>query len=74
MNQWKFALLARVVVTVSGEAGYLIGRAECSTTPLKSYLIRVKGADGKGFETWWTEDALEEAPAESPQAVGPASC
>lgn len=66
---FKFALRQKVKISISGEAGEVIGRAEYSTTPLKSYLIRYRTAQGLASETWWTEDCLEEdAQAELPLA------
>ena len=57
----KFELKQQVRITVSGEAGEIIGRADYSTANLPSYLIRYKTADGRAAEQWWTEDALEAA-------------
>lgn len=56
---FKFELKAKVRIAASGEQGEIIGRAEYSTTPLPSYLVRYKAGDGRGVEQWWTEDALE---------------
>jgi hypothetical protein len=58
MKEWKFDLKQVVKITESSEQGTIIGRAEYSTTPLDSYLIR---GTGKAVETWWTADALEAA-------------
>jgi hypothetical protein len=57
----KLELKQVVKIAESGETGTVIGRAEYSTTPLCSYLLRYKGADGRAREEWWTEDALEPA-------------
>jgi hypothetical protein len=56
---FKFDLKQIVKITESEETGTIIGRAEYSTVPLPSYLLRYKAADGRATEQWWTEDALE---------------
>jgi hypothetical protein len=56
---FKFELKQIVKIAESGETGTILGRAEYSTTPLNSYYIRYKAADGRAREEWWTEDALE---------------
>lgn len=56
---FKFDLKQIVKITESGETGTIIGRAEFSTTPLHSYLLRYRCADGRAVEQWWAEDALE---------------
>lgn len=56
---FKFDLKQIVKITESGETGTIIGRAEYSTAPLHSYLLRYRCADGRAVEQWWTEDALE---------------
>jgi hypothetical protein len=61
MKLWKFELMQVVKIAQSGESGSIIGRAEYSATPLKTYLIRYKSGDGRAVESWWTEDALEAA-------------
>jgi hypothetical protein len=58
---FKFDLRQIVKLTESGETGTVIGRAEYSTTPMKSYLLRYKSAEGSAVEQWWTEDAIEQA-------------
>ena len=55
---FKFELRALVSITVSGEQGEVIGRAEY-TTMQPSYLVRYRSADGRAVEAWWSEDALE---------------
>lgn len=54
---FKFDLKQRVVITTSGEAGEVIGRAEYSSGS-DSYFVRYKAADGRAVEAWWTEDAI----------------
>lgn len=58
---FKFEMSAEVIIAVSGECGKVIGRAQYITTPLNSYLLRYKTADGRATEQWWTEDALKTA-------------
>ncbi len=66
---FKFALRQKVKISISGEAGEVIGRAPYSTTPLKSYYLRLMRGDGRASLEWWTEDALEaDAQAELPPA------
>lgn len=55
--KFKFELKQKVNVTVSGESGEVIGRAEYANAE-PSYLIRYKAADGRAVESWWTEQAL----------------
>lgn len=59
--EFKFDLRQPVKLSVSGEEGEVIGRAEYSTTKVASYLVRYKAADGRACEAWWSEDALEAA-------------
>ena len=58
MDKFKFQLGATVVIGVSGEAGVVIGRAEYQHSE-NSYYVRYKGADGRAFECWWQESALD---------------
>lgn len=55
-----FALGQKVVITVSGEAGETIARAEYLHSNNR-YLIRYRCADGRATEQWWDEDALSAA-------------
>jgi len=48
------------VELLSGEQGYIIGRAEYAEAA-DGYLIRYKSADGCLVESWWTEFAILEA-------------
>ena len=57
---FKFELKQVVKVSESGETGTIIGRAEYSATPLNSYLLRYRSADGRAVESWWSEDAIEQ--------------
>lgn len=54
----KFDLNDTVSITVSGETGTVIGRAEYVTMQ-PGYLVRYRSADGRAVEAWWNEDALE---------------
>ena len=45
-------------ITVSGEHGNIIARAEyVDTTP--QYLLRYKCGDGRAVESWWGESAIQ---------------
>jgi len=57
MGRFKFELGAHVEITVSGEQGVVIGRAEYQESA-NSYYLRYKTADGRAIESWWTESAL----------------
>lgn len=59
MNEKGFAfeLGATVAISVSGETGTIVGRAEY-TAAANNYLVRYKTADGRATEAWWQEDAL----------------
>lgn len=57
---FKFELGAKVSVTVSGETGEVIGRAEY-TTAANNYYVRYRSADGRAVEAWWQEEALQPA-------------
>jgi hypothetical protein len=57
MKRFAFELDQQVKLSVSGEAGTVIGRAEY-TNSRNSYLVRYKSADGRAVEVWWSEDAL----------------
>lgn len=46
--------LGQRVFLLSGENGWVIGRAEYSEA-VDSYLIRYKSADGRLVEDWWSE-------------------
>lgn len=54
---FKFALKQKVVITASGEAGEVTGRAEYATSE-NSYLLRYRAGDGRAVEQWWSESAL----------------
>lgn len=58
MNSFKFELGQIVAISVSGEQGKIIGRAEYINSG-RAYFLRYKCGDGRAVETWWPEDALE---------------
>ena len=58
MSQLKFSLGQQVCITVSGEAGEVIGHAEYLTKTENSYYLRYKNADGRAVQEWWDESAL----------------
>lgn len=64
MNSFRFALLDRVRVTASGEAGQVIGRAQYANAR-DGYLLRYRNALGQAVEQWWSDDALEPASSDA---------
>ena len=58
MDNFKFGLGDNVAIIVSGEQGHVIGRSEYLNSE-PQYLVRYKTADGRGIESWWSEDALQ---------------
>lgn len=58
--KFKFELEAQVKLKLSGEKGYVIGRAE-STECVNQYHTRYVTGDGRQTESWIAEDALEAA-------------
>lgn len=60
MNKFEFELNSKVQLTLSGEQGEVIGRAEYSTGT-KAYLVRYVAADGRLVEAWWDETAICDA-------------
>lgn len=58
-NKFKFELGSNVTISVSGESGEVIGRAEYQISE-NSYYVRYKSADGRAVETWWNESALSQ--------------
>jgi hypothetical protein len=59
-KEFKFKLNAQVSITVSGETGTVLGRAEY-TSAEDNYYVRYKGADGQAKQDWWPESALQDA-------------
>ncbi len=55
---FKFDLEHKVKISVSGEEGAVVGRAEYVSSS-KQYLVRYKSGDGRAEEKWWDEVALE---------------
>lgn len=55
---FKFGLNQQVMLTTSGEAGAVVGRAEYESGE-STYLVSYKAADGRAVEVWWRESALE---------------
>lgn len=58
MRKFKFDLGQQVMISVSGETGVVIGRAEFSESD-NSYWVRYKDAQGMAREAWWSEGALQ---------------
>lgn len=59
MDKWKFGLHDDVRISVSGEVGTVIGRAEYASSNERSFLLRYRAADGCAVESWWPESALK---------------
>ena len=57
MGNFNFELGSSVVITVSGETGSVIARAEYINSD-PQYLVRYKNGQGCALESWWTKDAL----------------
>lgn len=57
MKKFKFKLGQQVCISVSGEAGEVVGRAEYLETE-NSYYLRYKSADGRAVQAWWEASAL----------------
>jgi hypothetical protein len=57
---FKFDMEQNVIISVSGETGEVIGRAEYARDE-DAYYIRYKSGDGRAVESWWRESALETA-------------
>lgn len=54
---FKFGIGEVVTVTVSGEQGNVIARADYEDAQ-SQYLVRYKAADGRAVEGWWNESAI----------------
>jgi len=63
MREFSFQIGSYVELTVSGEFGEVIGRAQYQNAP-NCYLVYYKAADGRAVEVWWNEDRLTEVPIE----------
>lgn len=59
---FKFELKTEAIITVSGEIGTIIARAEYDESE-NQYFLRYRAADGRAVESWWCESAI--SPAES---------
>lgn len=55
---FKFELRDEVEITVSGETGVVIGRAEYVNSD-SQYWIRYKASDGRAVEGWHYEESLQ---------------
>jgi hypothetical protein len=53
----KFEIGATAQITVSGERGEIVARAEYKAAD-PSYLLQYQAADGRAVEQWWPESAL----------------
>jgi hypothetical protein len=57
---FKFELGQKVKLSLSGEEGFVTGRAQYEASE-NSYYVRYVNADGRQVECWWGEKALEAA-------------
>lgn len=55
--KFRFSLGATPAITVSGEIGLVVGRAEYLNSE-PSYLLQYRRNDGIADEQWWRESAL----------------
>lgn len=62
MNGFLFAMGSRVRIVESGEVGTVVGIAEFDSAD-PQFLLRYRSADGRAVQAWWTQNALEDAPA-----------
>lgn len=61
MKNWQFGLGQPVRLTLSGEKGQVIGRAEYSDRP-DLYYVRYVAANGRQVENWQEVTALDADP------------
>lgn len=61
MSEFAFQLNQSVRLTLSGETGKVVGRAQY-TNCQNTYRVRYKSADGRQVEVWHDEDAMEAVP------------
>lgn len=57
-TEWLFRLGEAVALSLSGERGIVIGRAEYLEGG-PSYLVRYHAGDGRQVEGWWNEPAID---------------
>lgn len=57
MNKFQFEIGADVALSMSGEQGQVIGRAEYAHQP-PQYFVRYVAADGRQCEGWFEAQAL----------------
>lgn len=57
---FKYNLGDKVKITISGESGEVIGRAEYTATN-PQYFVLFKAADGRAVTAWWEADFLSAA-------------
>lgn len=56
---FQFELNQAVQISVSGEQGTVLARAEYAESKTPQYYVRFKAADGRACECWWSEKALQ---------------
>ena len=54
---FKLDIGTPVEITVSGEKGEIIGRAQFASSK-DQYFLRYKAGDGRAVESWWEESAI----------------
>ena len=54
---FQFELGQTVDISVSGESGKVIGRADYLHAE-PAYYVRYKSSDGRAVEDWWTQQSL----------------
>lgn len=57
-NDFKFKNSQVVKISVSGETGKVVGRADYLADE-RRYEVIYKAADGRAQRDWWAESALE---------------
>jgi hypothetical protein len=60
MSDYKFSLGDKVKITISGEEGQIIGRAEY-LADTRQYQILIKAAGGRAVTDWWAADFISAA-------------
>lgn len=57
-DMFKFEIGARVKITMSGETGTVIARADYRDA-CDAYLVLYRAADGRAVSVWWNDPDLE---------------
>lgn len=59
-SEFEFEIGQGVQLAMSGEEGYVIGRAEYMES-VPSYFVRYRAGDGRQVEAWWSGASLRKA-------------